>query len=235
MSARDYVGRELDIFALASNWKRYYGSFLRPHFGARVLEVGAGIGATTTILHDGQAKEWVCLEPDKNFVNILEKKIQTNELPSSCKARPGSIKDLEANDLYDSILYIDVLEHIEDDRAEIQLAASHLESNGRLIVLSPAHQFLFTPFDQAIGHFRRYSKATLEKIHPQNCPLEKLIYLDSAGMALSLANKMLLRQSMPTESQILFWDRWIIPVSRVMDRVLMYRAGKSILGIWKRD
>jgi len=234
MSDGKYIGEELEIFAHAVNWKKYYGSLLKPWFGRRLLEVGAGLGATTSILYDSKVTEWICLEPDQAFYRLLQEKIQNKELPSACKAKLGTLADLDPNDLYDTIIYIDVMEHIENDKAEADIASRHLKPGGRLIVLSPAHPWLFTPFDKAIGHFRRYSRATLSKLKPEGCVEEKIIYLDSAGMALSLANKLLLRQSMPTVKQILFWDRWIVPVSKIMDRILTFNVGKSVVGIWKK-
>jgi hypothetical protein len=134
---------------------------------------------------------------------------------------------------FDTILYLDVLEHIEDDSAELVCAASNLNPGGHLIVLSPAHQFLFSPFDSAIGHFRRYSKTSLMRAASQThlSPV-KIAYLDAVGMLASAANSMLLNQAMPTERQILTWDRLLIPVSRLLDRGLGYRLGKSILGVW---
>ena len=103
-----------------------------------------------------------------------------------------------------------------------------------MIVLSPAHQFLYTPFDAAIGHFRRYNRSSLRKISPPALKLEAMFYLDSCGVAASAANRLLLRQSMPTQEQIGVWDKWIIPVSRMVDPVLRYSIGKSIVGVWRR-
>lgn len=234
MSDGKYIGEELEIFAHAGNWKNYYGSLLKPHFGQRVLEVGAGLGATTLTLYDKKVTEWICLEPDKNFYQLLEKRIQSKELPAACKAIHGTLANLNLNDLYDTIIYIDVAEHIENDKAETQMASQHLKPGGKLIILSPAHQWLFTPFDRAIGHFRRYSRTTLSQIGPTDCTEVKIIYLDSVGMLLSLANKLLLQQSMPTVKQILFWDRWIVPISKLLDRILFFSLGKSVVGIWER-
>ncbi|HLO15975.1 MAG TPA: hypothetical protein VK206_14175, partial [Anaerolineales bacterium] len=58
---RMYIGQELTIFAHAINWKKYYTAIIKPYFGKRVLEVGAGMGATTAIMCDGTQVEWVCL------------------------------------------------------------------------------------------------------------------------------------------------------------------------------
>ena len=140
--------------------------------------------------------------------------------------------DLPADHLFDTILYIDVLEHIEDDAAELARSASHLRTGGHIIVLAPAHQHLYSPFDKAIGHFRRYSKGSLLAAAPPSLAPVEAFYLDAAGMALSLANRMLLRASMPTGGQILFWDRVVVPVSRLIDPVLARSVGKTVVAIW---
>jgi len=127
---------------------------------------------------------------------------------------------------------VDVLEHIEDDRGELSRAAAHLRPGGRLVVLSPAHQSLFSPFDAAIGHFRRYDRPMLGALTPTGLRVERMRYLDCAGLLLSAANRLLLRRSMPTEGQLRFWDRWVVPISRVCDRLLWYGAGKTVLAVW---
>lgn len=229
-----YVGTELDVFALAENWKAYYGSFLRPFLAGDVLEVGAGLGATTRALCDGSQARWTCLEPDPALGAAISRAIAEGALPACCRVVGAGVASLPDGDLYDAILYIDVLEHIEDDRGELASAARHLKQGGRLVVLSPAHAWLFTPFDAAIGHHRRYTKATLADAVPPGLARERLDYLDAAGLFLSLGNRIFLRSAHPTAAQILFWDRRVIPVSRVLDRALGRRAGKSVLGIWRR-
>lgn len=229
-----YVGTELDVFALADNWKAYYGSFLRPFLRGEVLEVGAGLGATTRALCDGTAARWTCLEPDPKLAATIAAAAAEGALPACCRAAAGDVASLPPDDLYDAILYVDVLEHIADDRAELARAAAHLKPGGRIAVLSPAHAWLYTPFDAAIGHHRRYTKATLASAAPPGLEAERLDYLDTAGLLLSLGNKLLLRSAHPTAAQILFWDRRVIPVSRVLDRLLARRAGKSVLAIWRR-
>lgn len=232
-----YVGTELDVFALAANWKAYYGSFLRPFLKGRVLEVGAGLGATTRALCDGtddELHEWTCLEPDPKLAETIADEIAGGALPSCCRAVPGDVVSLPGDDLYGAILYIDVLEHIEGDREELAAAARHLATEGRLAVLSPAHQWLYTPFDAAIGHHRRYTRRSLAALTPDGLVLERLDYLDAAGFFLSLGNRLLLRSAHPTAGQILFWDRRAIPVSRLLDPLLLRRAGKSVLAVWRR-
>jgi hypothetical protein len=227
--AFEYVGGELALFEKAIRWKRYWRNQTEPFIAGDVLEVGAGIGANTRSLSGLPHRSWTCLEPDA----ALAAKIPP--MGPGYSTRLGTTEDLDAPERFDSILYIDVLEHIEDDCSEMARAAAHLKPGGYVIVLSPAHQFLYAPFDRAIGHFRRYSRSTLRAAVPPGLREAKLDYLDSVGLLASAANRMLLRQSMPTQSQILAWDRLMIPVSRVLDPLFFGNAGKSILGIWQRE
>jgi SAM-dependent methyltransferase len=175
----------------------------------------------------------VCLEPDPGLIGQLAGKPGEPQPRRARETVCGTLESL-AGQQFDTIVYIDVLEHILDDREELRHAASHLRPGGRLVVLSPAHQRLFSPFDAAIGHFRRYDRPMLRTIAPASLQLERMRYLDCAGLLLSAANMLLLRQSMPTKAQLGFWDRWIVPVSRVLDKLLLYSAGKTIVAVWRR-
>ena len=227
-----YVGNELDLFASATTWKSYVHFHLQSYLSGDILEVGAGMGAATGTFNDGTQRRWVCLEPDR----ALADRIKPN-LPAAltnCEVIVGTLSDLGPAEQFDSILYMDVLEHIEADAAEIARAASHLRPNGTLAILAPAHQWLFTPFDAAIGHYRRYSKKSLRSIVPGHLREVKCIYLDSAGLLASLGNKLFLRSPIPSKAQIQFWDRAMVPISRYTDRALNHVIGKSILGVWQQ-
>jgi hypothetical protein len=135
---------------------------------------------------------------------------------------------------FDSVLYIDVIEHIENDAAELQLAANLLRAGGYLFVIVPAHQTLYSPFDKLIGHYRRYSRKSLKNVIPPDLTIEKAYYLDSMGYFASLVNRLFLKQSLPTLKQVQFWDKFIVPFSRVTDRLLGFNFGKSVLLIAKK-
>jgi len=229
---RVYVGQELTIFAHAVNWKKYYASIIRPYFGRRVVEVGAGLGGTTVVLCDGTQEEWICLEPDSTLRSEIDRLIASKRIPACCHTQGGFVSDILPGSRIDTFIYIDVLEHIEDDRAELEAAAARLSPGGTLIALSPAFNFLYSPFDRAIGHHRRYDKKAYSSLTPVNCRLVQLVYLDSVGMATSLVNRFLLTRSLPAIAQIKFWDSYLIPVSRLFDRIIGYRFGRSLLGIW---
>lgn len=230
-----YSGGELDLFALANNWKGYIKSSIAAYLRGDVLEVGAGIGATTVALHDDQVHSWVCLEPDASLAVRLRDRLRSRARPPAIHVVVGTVNTFADQPSFDCILYIDVLEHIEDDQRQIASAGRLVRPGGYVVVLSPAHGWLFSAFDKSIGHLRRYNKATLGKLKPEGFTEQKLTYLDSLGILLSLGNVIALRQSMPSEKQILAWDRLCLPISRRIDALLLGSVGKSILAVWRKQ
>lgn len=236
MSIKTYIGDELELFSQAMNWKRYCGNRITPRLGARVLEVGAGLGETTNWLCRGTHTAWLCLEPDAAFCEVIQSKIRAAQLPAGCTVHNGTIESLASHKReFDSIIYIDVLEHVEDDRSELKRAAQLLRERGELIILSPAHDFLFSRFDQQIGHYRRYNRKKIRRICPGGLSLVHLEYLDCVGMLASLANRWLLGQSIPTLRQIAFWDKVMVRASALCDPLFGYRLGKSILAVMRLE
>jgi SAM-dependent methyltransferase len=231
---RPYVGSELELFARATNWKSYIARVLAPHVRGRVLEVGAGIGANIPYLLTDDVTQWVSLEPDAVLAGRIATRIAAGELPPICRAIAGTLARIDPTPAFDTILYVDVLEHIADDAGELGCAAERLAPGGRLIVLAPAHQFLFSPFDAAVGHYRRYSRATLRALGPASCRLTSCRMLDSMGFFASTANRLLLRQSMPSHGQIAFWDKFLVPLAPPLDTALRHRFGKSVVVVWTR-
>lgn len=232
-SVRDYVGSELELFAAAVNWKAYVYAQVAPFLGARVLEVGAGIGTTTRALCRGRHERWICLEPDPEQTQRIADSIAQGSLPSVCEARQGVLGETATSPEFDSVLYMDVLEHIEDDRRQLELAAESLVPGGHLVVLAPAHQALYSEFDRGVGHYRRYDRTSLLAAFPPG-RIVCARYLDSFGLLASIGNRFLLRSGMPTAKQILTWDRVLVRVSRALDPALRYRVGKSVLAVWRR-
>ena len=96
-----YPGKELKIFAEATNWKSYFAGKLIPYISGKVLEVGAGIGQTTPYLTNPKVSKWTSLEPDYNLFNKLVKSdpVEKNGLVSY---RCGTVEDIV--DKFDSIV-----------------------------------------------------------------------------------------------------------------------------------
>jgi 2-polyprenyl-3-methyl-5-hydroxy-6-metoxy-1,4-benzoquinol methylase len=174
-----YQGNELELFQHATHWKNYFSQQLKPYIKGDVLEAGAGIGSTTLLLNDGKNPSWLMLEPDDDMSSLLEKKLNAKEFPANCRIKKGTIENVQST--FDTIIYIDVLEHIATDAEELQKAAALLNDGGHIIVLSPAFQFLYSPFDKAIGHYRRYNKRMLRALTPTELALISNRYYDSVG------------------------------------------------------
>jgi len=229
-----YQGSELSLFAEACNWKTYFATFLRPYVGRRVLEVGAGLGSNVGLLIAPLVRKWVCLEPDASLADQIREKIAQRRLPDVCQVRVGTIAAITATELFETIFYIDVLEHVEDDQSELRCAARHLADDGFLVVLAPAHQALFGAFDVAIGHFRRYSARHLGALAPPGLRLVNCRMLDSCGLMASVAHRLVARESAPSRSQITFWDHCLVRLSRLIDPLTLYSFGKTIVMIWQK-
>ncbi|MFL5741797.1 MAG: class I SAM-dependent methyltransferase [Flavisolibacter sp.] len=226
-----YPGSELETFESAINWKKYMAEKIRPFIKGDVMEIGAGLGSSSKILDQGEAHSWTLLEPDAGMYEHLKKNL--SGFHAHTKVQQGTVKDVQQQ--FDTILYIDVLEHIEDDKTELELASNRLNAGGHLVVFSPAFHSLYSEFDRAIGHVRRYDKKKLKQISPNNMKLILMRHLDSVGFFASMMNRLALHQEYPTKNQIRFWDSKLVPVSRITDRFFSSWFGKTILAVWEKQ
>jgi len=227
-----YVGDELELFARAANWKAYWSSVVAPHLRGHVLEVGAGLGVSTDALRSGGEASWTCLEPDAEMAAALRDRWR-DEGTHAPRVVEGTVQDLPLERAFDAALYVDVLEHIDDHWRELEDVCARLRAGGVLVVVSPAHGFLFSRFDRAIGHHRRYDRRSLGAVVPTSMEVVDLRYLDAVGLLANLANRLLLRKPLPNHRDIALWDRVMVPISRSVDPLLRYRVGKSVVGVWR--
>jgi len=237
-TARQYEGHlwnESAQAATAVKWKAYWAGKVRKHLGRSVLEVGAGLGSNTPFLLGPEQEEWLSLEPDPDLIAQIPASLASHPLRDRVKGRLGMLQDLPAQLAFDTILYIDVLEHIENDREEMEAAFLRLNPGGKIVVLSPAYQSLYTEFDRGLGHYRRYNRKSLVACTPRGGRLQELYFLDSVGSLASLANKLVLHQRAPTIGQTRFWDTYLVGTSKFTDPLSGFLVGKSIVGVWAKD
>ena len=234
MERFNYPGNELDVFATAKNWKAYWSGEIEKFVGNDILEIGAGIGATAKVFARKRYARWVGVEPDDGLCAVIQQEIVDPKLIANYSLVKGTTASIDDMGTFDTALYIDVLEHIEDDQAELVRVAEKVRGGGRIIVISPAHGLLFSEFDKKIGHYRRYDKKSLRAIVPDGLEVEKLFYLDSVGLLASLANKLFLRSDSPTLAQVQLWDRVMVRLSRILDRITLHRIGKTIVCVLRK-
>jgi 2-polyprenyl-3-methyl-5-hydroxy-6-metoxy-1,4-benzoquinol methylase len=231
----EYIGNELELFQYAVNWKKYFGNYLKPFLKGDVCEVGAGLGGTTKELINENVNLWLAIEPDAKLASEIHQMINKVEHQSKVQVVCGTLADVSVEVVFDAVIYIDVMEHIEFDRQEFELAANHLKKGGKLIILVPAFNFLYNSFDKAIGHFRRYDKPMLKSLNAGNVlrPVS-MNYFDSMGFFASVANKLFIKRSDITRGNVDMWDSYLIPVSRVIDPILFRTFGKTLIGVWEK-
>jgi 2-polyprenyl-3-methyl-5-hydroxy-6-metoxy-1,4-benzoquinol methylase len=115
----EYVGMELPVFALAASWKRYIAHLLQPYIRGEVLEVGAGIGATASALLNPSVTRWVAVEPDSRLAGDIATTARDPSGRITVDVIMGTIESVPVSLSFDTVMYVDVLEHIEDDQREL--------------------------------------------------------------------------------------------------------------------
>lgn len=222
MTSVVYEGWELEFFDKALKFRKYQFSLIKNHLKGNVGEIGPGNGIFLEIYKNFVDKIDL-FEPSINFLNILkEKKIDNVNIYNSCF--------IEKPLFYDVLLYLDVLEHIQDDFSELKKSHNSLKVGGKLIVNVPAYQFLFSNFDKDVSHYRRYTKKNfLEVVKPLKFSEIKIKYYDSIGFFLSLISKVIeqdYKKNFGTKIKI--WNN-LIPVSKILDVITFHSFGKSLI------
>ena len=157
----DYNGTELEAFDKAHIWRKYIYHRIKKFLKKDILEVGAGIGSFT-INYLSEDINATLTDPDTHNSSVLKEKFSNNNNVKVFKCFVNEIKEK-----FHNILYLNVLEHIEDDVGEIEQAIEKLNTGGTLIILVPAHQKLYGNLDKAVGHFKRYDISFFENLFLQ--------------------------------------------------------------------
>ncbi len=160
----EYVGKDLESMDFAENYHAWILDIFRPFLGESIVEVGAGTGSFSRLLLAETPKRLCLVEPSAMF-ETLKKEIDpagySTEILFYNEIFANAAEEIVASGQPDSIVYINVLEHIEDDRAELKLMHDSLPTGGRACIFVPAIPFLLSEFDRQIGHFRRYTRKDL--------------------------------------------------------------------------
>jgi len=130
----------------------------------------------------------------------------------------------------DSILYVNVLEHVEDDSAELASIYSLLRRGGHALIFVPANRWLFGSMDRQLGHYRRYSMAELrDKCEKAGFTVCLASHFDFFGVLPWWVKYCLLRSSAMEPATVRFYDRWVVPLSRAIETRISPPVGKNLL------
>jgi len=226
-----YPGKELEVMSFAVNYHRWIIDEFEPYLGETIAEVGAGIGSVSKLLLERRIKRLFAFEPSLNLYPLLAEELRQAE---EAKAVNDFFSPQYTQEGFDSVAYINVLEHIQDDRTELANALEALKPNGYLLLFVPALAWLYSDLDRQIGHFRRYAKKALSNlVQDVGFTLVKVRYFDLAGIVPWYVNFVLLRNSAGSGSVSLY-DKFVVPTMRLIESVAPPPIGKNVLLIGQK-
>jgi SAM-dependent methyltransferase len=222
----------LDVASDASpNYLSWVGELVRPHLGASVLEIGSGLGSITQHLAEG--RRLVATDIDDTCVAVLHARFDGVE---NVEVVQADLRKWETDEQFDSVVMINVLEHIEDDAGALERLSRFLKPGGSFVIYVPALNWLYGPWDLTVGHYRRYSRKRLRGvfeeagIEPTEVRYANMLAIPAwvAFSRFSKADASSVSKSLP------IWDRLGVPAGRFLEAHLRVPIGLNVLGVGRR-
>lgn len=211
-------------------YRRYQYDLIAPYCGRTVLEVGAGLGEFAALFTDRERV--VVTDVDHEAVEVMRQRF--HDRPEIEVRRLDADGGVQVDEPVHSVVAINVLEHFDDDVSMLRSLARLVLPGGSIVVWVPGYQALYGEFDQRVGHFRRYSPATLRSaawqagLHQDVVRPVNLL----GGLAWWLAVRTGGAGS-PDTRLVGIYDQVVVPVSRALDRWLRVPFGQSVLGAFR--
>jgi SAM-dependent methyltransferase len=209
-------------------YRRYQHDLIAPHCGRSVLEVGAGLGEFSAQFTG--LERLVVTDVDPDAVEVLGSRFTGRPEAEAALFDLGSGSRLDRP--VQTAIAINVLEHFDDDAAVLRLLAGSVVPGGTIVLWVPAYMSLYGDFDRKVGHFRRYTPKTLRDAAGRaglDVRLARPVNL-LGGLAWWAAVR-LGKAGSPKAGAVGLYDRILVPVTRVLDRVLPIPFGQSVLGV----
>ena len=239
-----YPGRELEAMAQAANYHRWIVRIFMPYLGRHIVEVGAGLGSfSELILEHHECETLSLIEPSAHMYQQLVARVRSLNM-STGEPRISTYHSsfvaaaplIRAEQAPDSILYVNVLEHIANDELELLAVQQTLSARGRVFLFVPALPWLYGAFDARVGHVRRYTKSELEeKLERAGFKIVLLSYFDLAGVATWWIKYRLLRSATMEPASVRFYDRLIVPVVSRIESLMPMPLGKNLIVVAEKE
>lgn len=225
-----YSGTELDAMAEARNYCRCILRYFAPFLGSNVVEIGASAGTfSQLLLSTNQVTELALFEPADNLFPLLARRFSAD--PRVILHR-GNFDPSALKKPADSVVLVNVLEHILDDAGLLSQIQQSLRPGGSLLLFVPALEWNYGSLDEAFGHHRRYSKPALrKKLEGAGLRVEQERYVNMLGIASWFLAGRVFRQATLKPFQVRWYDRWIIPWSFKLERICEPPIGQSLLAV----
>ena len=205
-------------------------SLVRPHIGAEVLEIGAGHGVFTERL--AEASHVTATDASDRCVSKLQ---QRYEGDSRVDVRRADLSEATSGAAYDSIVLINVLEHIADDALAAKQLAAALKPDGRLVLWVPALPQLYSDFDRRIGHHRRYTVGQLRRVLADaDLDVIDIRYVNLFGSLAWWVVAKKLRRVPTTSTLVRLFDRALVPLLRRAESGRRPPFGQSVFCVARR-
>ena len=226
--------------AFASNYRRWIMDSLQPYIGRHIVEVGAGTGAFSKLLLAAGPASLTILEPSSNLYPLLATLLSPVDSTGVVHIHQSNFPDAWNGSAKiptpDTAVYINVLEHIEDDKTELKTIFKALAPGGRILVFVPALPFLMSSMDRGLGHFRRYTLPELVvKCSSAGFDIKTARYFDLLGVAPWWIKYRLLKSNSMEAGAVRAHDRWVVPVSRTIESFIKVPFGKNIILIGEKE
>lgn len=227
----DPIVRDLEIMSEALNYRKWLFGHIAPFIGHRVIEVGAGLGAYTSLLVDREAVIAIDLHMPC-FLNLRKRFAQYPHItPICCDIAGPPITHLHAF-CPDTVLAVNVLEHIRNDMKAIANMYDYLVTPGRLILIVPAYNSIYGTIDESVGHVRRYGKSELAlKLAVAGLRITEMRYLNSLAVPAWFLNGRVLKRTAESPRQVRIYDRLVVPWLSKIEGILPPPFGLSIMAV----
>lgn len=234
MSSLNYTLQDQQRMAAAKNYFAWQYRLVSSAIGRRVIEVGCGMGNFTQLLLDREAV--IAVDIDAGCLDTLRSHYAHYD---NLRVFAGDVQDASFRQFSrfqpDSCVCLNVLEHVEDDRAALGHMGAAIEPGGVIVLLVPAFQSLYGPIDRNLGHCRRYTKASLRRLAQMGgLEIRKLRYMNVAGFFGWWTNAHIFRREAQSEKQIELFDRWIVPVESRIESLIPPPFGQSLFAVLAR-
>ena len=203
---------------------------MKPYVGKKVLEIGCGVGSMTSYIQ--QSSEVVCIDCLKQYVDFMGLESPGIKVFNYDIMYRNVMKLKEHN--FDTIVCINVLEHIQKDSEALNNMRQLLKKKGRLVLVVPAHRFLYGPMDVEVDHFRRYDKKELvDKIRLAGFGIEKVTHFNRIGVLGWFLNNKILRRKHISVLQMMLFNKYV-PIINKLDSLVNIPLGQSIIAVGKK-
>jgi SAM-dependent methyltransferase len=226
------LAETLDNLDGAGNYAGWIYQLIDPYLGPDVLEIGAGHGTFTEMLA-GKAARVVASDISERCVSRLRARFSGRE---SVEVFLGSVDSAAGHGPFDTVVMINVLEHIEDDDGALrELCRQVLRPGGRVVLWVPAFSFLYSDFDRRIGHYRRYTGPGLTaKLAAAGFEVADVRYVNAVGAMAWLVLARMLRRTPTNGTPVKIFDRYFVPVLRRLEQRRHPPFGQSVLAVASR-